>query len=65
MREIKLKITYFDYSNVIVAKIINIDGWFELMTIFQKNAINDNGIIKIERVLDANSLNVIDTTEQV
>ena len=57
----KVKITSFEYG-VYKAKIVNINGWWEL-----DNAINNNGIIhdnvvKAEILPEAEEHNIIDTT---
>ena len=60
----KIKITYFPVGNQIVeAKIIFLDGWYNLQHLLGMNGIPEEGVIKIELVLDASNENVFDTTE--
>jgi hypothetical protein len=58
--EIKIKITYLEFfsSNKVMAKIVNIWGWSNLGNKLTELQINDNQVIRIERVLVADSDNI-------
>ena len=61
--KIKIKITYVDYNQVVMAKIISVFGWYELSSQIQSNGINESGIVKIDRVFEPDEINIIDTTK--
>jgi len=59
---IKIKVTYSDYSGIIKASIFYINGWYELQSSLSLNSINEMGVLKIEKVIEADEANTIDTT---
>ena len=61
--EIKIKVTFIDYDNVVKAKILYINGWYDLMNKCSYNQISENQILKVEKNLDADDINTIDTTK--
>jgi hypothetical protein len=61
--DIKVKVTFTDYTNVVKAKILYINGWYDLMNKCLSNQINENQLLKVEKHLEADDINTIDTTK--
>lgn len=61
--EIKIKVTFTDYDNVVKAKLFYINGWYDLMNKCLHNQITENQILKVEKHLEADDINTIDTTK--
>lgn len=58
---IKIKVTYTSGS-MIMACIMNISGWYDLPTQLSNNSIMDYDVLKIEKVIQADPVNTMDTT---
>lgn len=58
----KVKITYFDYGTI-RAKITMMYGWYDLQSQIINNGIQENSVLKVEVIADADPMNIEDTTE--
>jgi len=60
----KVKITYFDLGmNCMMAKIVMIYGWYDLQNQMNCHNIQENSVLKVEVMVEADTINTEDMTE--
>lgn len=60
----KVKITYINYNGVALAKIVKICSWYEVSNAISNLGVSDYQVMKVERVIEADSIDIIDTTNE-